>query len=760
MKIQAILGAVLVLVPAFPGDSATAEDVPIAEMVGINHVGGRYNFTEKPFLREGAERIVELGSRTIKLWLNSRPETNYAFNSDWDAYRDDVESVTDLVRTPYYRDVLEMPFTTFYLMTTEFRHPDILTGLTDHERRTVYDEIFELTEYLLNEYQGTGKTFVLKNWESDNHIRLFELPEEKWRQPIDGMIDWVNTRQRAVSDARETVGMDGVAVYHAFEVVRIPVRRNFGHPTTLEAVVPYTNCDLYSYSNWAHNRRPGNQGLLIELLDYIAAITPPSEVFGHRNIFLGEWGTYEVAFMEPNRPDLEGDTRVHDARSDRMQREVVMRNLDLALGWGVRSALYWQLYCNGLRSGVTIEDRTQPASEEELRGVWLIRPGSERLGIAPSYTSTWQGLTEWMRQRFLFDDMQFSLSPAVETDNVEYRDDEVDYHPADPYRAGRVSSGPAWLRYELGENLRDFHVRLLHREPTGDLVGYWPLNEWEGNHAYDKSGFGNHGSRTQGVAVDEAAAPVAFHNPHAARFDGEGWISVPSARHYSVEEWTVAGWLNAPADLSGEGRRFAVSRKESPTGCHFAVGILEETGRLVAQISGNEEAVMIEGTDEDLRGTGWRSFALVSTGREVRLYLDGGAVAEVAAAPDPLTDQEIIIGGRRSEGTERGAWYGKLDEMRLYRRGLSGEEIQALADSHSVAFADAVRIRVSGNGQQWQSVPFRATHTRRMNANGVLSTFLRPVGELPDGARFFELAWRGEATDFPEVGSVALRTGN
>jgi hypothetical protein len=745
------LSIVLVAGACWAAEDPGAYEVPIGELVGANHVGGRYHFTDKPFLREGADRMLELGSRTMKIWLNSRPSINYSFNSDWAAYMDQVQSVTDLARTPYYREVFELPFKTFFLMTTEFCHPDILTGMDDEARRNVYDEIYELTSYLLNEYKGSGKTFVLKNWESDNHIRLFELPEAEWRLPIEGMIDWVNTRQRAVSDARAAVGMDGVAVYHAFEFVRIPVRRDFGHPTTLEAVVPHTRCDLYSYSNWAFNRRPGNQGLLLELLDYMAAVTPPSEAFGHRNLFLGEWGTYEAAFMTPQRPDLEGDTRVHDERSDRLQREVVMRNLDLAMGWGVRHALHWQLYCNGLRSGVSLA-RSEPAAEEQLTGVWLIRPGSQRLDVPPSYTSTWDALAELMMQRYLFDDMSRGGGVAASTSNVQFRSDEVDYHPTDPYRAGGASADPASLRYELAEDLRDFNVRLLHRQPGGDLVGYWPLDEWEGDHAYDKSGFGNDGKREGGVGIAEDGAPLDLRSDYAAEFSGKGRITIPAGGHYQAQNWTLTGWMNIPADLAGSRNGTVVSWG----GAAFTIAVSPNTGQLSVRLFDGEIEMTVPAPAADLRGTGWRSFALVSGEGETRFYLDGLGAAGLPVGIGIPETEAIFIGG----GAGHGSFHGKIGDIRLFKRAMSREEIFTQSVSPAGALGEAVRIRVSSDGQEWATVPFQVTYTREMNAEGIYSSFLRPVGVLPPGTRFFEIVWEGTSADFPEIGSVALRTGS
>ena len=53
-----------------------------AARVGSAHVSGRYFLTEKPFLIEGAERLLALGTRLGKFWFEpDRPERSYPFHT-------------------------------------------------------------------------------------------------------------------------------------------------------------------------------------------------------------------------------------------------------------------------------------------------------------------------------------------------------------------------------------------------------------------------------------------------------------------------------------------------------------------------------------------------------------------------------------------------------------------------------------------------------------------------------------------------------
>src|SRR5436309_2375486 len=73
------LAAALLLLAAPPAGAVDARDV-----LGVTHAAGRYNFTSGDFLNEGADRILELGSRVIKVFLVPRNvQDTYPFNSDW-----------------------------------------------------------------------------------------------------------------------------------------------------------------------------------------------------------------------------------------------------------------------------------------------------------------------------------------------------------------------------------------------------------------------------------------------------------------------------------------------------------------------------------------------------------------------------------------------------------------------------------------------------------------------------------------------------
>ena len=112
------LAVVLLLLPVARG-AVAAEKPPrrdLRDVIGVTHVSGAYHLSERDFLGEGAEAILALGSRVIKLYLTVPPASNpvrraYPFNSQWPQ----VRTLVELARTPYFRSMFDKPFTTYIL---------------------------------------------------------------------------------------------------------------------------------------------------------------------------------------------------------------------------------------------------------------------------------------------------------------------------------------------------------------------------------------------------------------------------------------------------------------------------------------------------------------------------------------------------------------------------------------------------------------------------------------------------------------------
>jgi len=328
----------------------------LRDIIGVTHVNGRYYLTGEDFLNEGADQILALGSRVIKVWFHN-PQRSYSFNSQWP----DMDSLVEIAQSPYFRKLFDKPFTTYIMMCFSMAKNASYwrNGITEEQKQDEQRQFYELTKHLLATYKGTSKTFILQHWEGDWLIRgSYDKNVDPTPEAINGMIDWLNARQEGANRAREEVGQDGVWVYHAAEVNRVVSSMKEGKPNVVNTVLPHTKLDLVSYSAWdATSEHSENSQMFREALDFIAKNMPDSPDFGNRNVYVGEFGMPENNF------------------STEQIQKVIPGVVKIALDWGCPYIIYWQLYCNELKDPKQL---VPVGSNDAVRGFWLIRPDGSK----------------------------------------------------------------------------------------------------------------------------------------------------------------------------------------------------------------------------------------------------------------------------------------------------------------------------------------------------------------------------------------------
>lgn len=354
---------------AFGGEPICAEVQPKsapADRIGVVHVNGQYHFGDEDFLNEGADRILELGSRVIKVYLTLNHEgpspQMYPFHTEWP----ECDSLVELAETPPFRQLFAKPFSTYIL--TVFRKGQSAgywrTSLTAADVRAEEEAMYQLARHLLTRYRDTGKTFVLQNWETDWAVRgSFDRTTDPAPEALENLRRWAQARQRGVDRARAEFPGASSRVFHALEVNLVAQGMLENRPCVANRVLPHVELDLISYSAWDSARDPE---LFRRALDYIAEHAQDREPFGPQNVYVGEFGLPENDF-----PPQE-------------VRKTVCGTIDTALDWGCPWIVYWQLYCNeALREPVR--------GNGDVRGFWLVRVDGT---LAP----TWEYLRRRLQQ--------------------------------------------------------------------------------------------------------------------------------------------------------------------------------------------------------------------------------------------------------------------------------------------------------------------------------------------------------------------------
>ncbi|MFA6185993.1 MAG: hypothetical protein WC770_02110 [Phycisphaerae bacterium] len=329
----------------------------LRDVIGSSHVRGCYYFGKEDFLNEGADRLLEMGAGVIKVWFyngEETPDVMYPYNSKWPK----ANSLVEGAKLPYWKKLFNKPFTTYILQVMAMNKQDYywLTGMTADDMRDEEQQFYELTKHFLITYKNTGKTFIFAHHEGDWHLRdKHDFETEAPQIRLKNMVKWLQARQNGVNRARADVGMHGVKVYNAAEVVNVIKSIKEGQANMVNSVIPYVKLDLIAYSAWDSTVIGGIHPAeeITTALDYIAKNAQDSKYFGNKNVFISEYGL-------PENDD-----------GDKQAVVKVVRNVtEKGLAWGCPYIVYWQLYCNEAKADIKVPVK----SNDEVRGFWLIKP--------------------------------------------------------------------------------------------------------------------------------------------------------------------------------------------------------------------------------------------------------------------------------------------------------------------------------------------------------------------------------------------------
>lgn len=213
-------------------------------------------------------------------------------------------------------------------------------------------------------------------------------------------------------------------------------------------------------------------------------------------------------------------------------------------------------------------------------------------------------------------------------------------------------------------------------------AAYWRLDEFTGPRAADAAGHHD--------AIYEREITYYLEGPRSADFCAPGEknrapmfvggrlrASIPEVRdHYTISLWLWNGMPNAGREVSGwlfsRGRNFGLGAY----GDHLGIGGTSgNTGRLIF-FHGADPAAIVAGKTEIPRWQ-WQHVALVRDGEKVRAYLNGQLEFETTAPANfPADLHDLFLGGRSDSDSN---WEGRLDEIAVFDRALSEQEIASLA---------------------------------------------------------------------------------
>ena len=204
---------------------------------------------------------------------------------------------------------------------------------------------------------------------------------------------------------------------------------------------------------------------------------------------------------------------------------------------------------------------------------------------------------------------------------------------------------------------------------SGSLVASWSFDEGSGTQASDGSGQGHRGTLMNG------ARWISGVRGSALRFDGvDDYVDAGTGVTVETGNFTVEAWVRGDPTMEPFGR---IVDKGYATG--FALGAAGDGRLSLFELAGSAQLF----SRDPIADQAWHHVAVVRSGTELILYRDGVEQGRVTRPPVTASGtMPLLIGFNPGEGT-RGHWKGDIDEVRIYRRALTAQELRASAQSRA-----------------------------------------------------------------------------
>lgn len=242
-------------------------------------------------------------------------------------------------------------------------------------------------------------------------------------------------------------------------------------------------------------------------------------------------------------------------------------------------------------------------------------------------------------------------------------------------RGGRQRGGGAWLDVRCGPEG-------CMRAPRG-LLAYYPFDEASPDSAADQPNI----AAPEALRLRGGAARDSGRVRGALRLDGHGWAEGGAGKNVGKGDFSVAVWVRADAGGWGPFGTLLDKRDWDPLRGYHVVLVRGESLVQLAEVepsgvggfnnyySGVRGQRMMDGA--------WH-FLVVTVERAspqgVRWYLDSepaGVVSDPTARRGNLSSASPLYVGRHSTNS-RGDFRGSVDELQIYNRVLTPEEIADL----------------------------------------------------------------------------------
>jgi len=204
-------------------------------------------------------------------------------------------------------------------------------------------------------------------------------------------------------------------------------------------------------------------------------------------------------------------------------------------------------------------------------------------------------------------------------------------------------------------------------EPTPDAgpVGWWKLDEGSGTIAHDSSGHGNDG------IIRGDTHWVSGRIGNALEFDGSGDY-VDTGYSTDLPIWAVCAWVKSPRAPSADAPSGPVHRERNyQLNWNHTNPIFR--GAAVLNVAGTWYAASFG----SLEANTWYHLVATYDNQTLKSYKNGSLISSnPAPSGNPRPETATLKFARHA--VQANYFTGTMDDLRVYRKALTGEEIQAI----------------------------------------------------------------------------------
>ncbi len=205
------------------------------------------------------------------------------------------------------------------------------------------------------------------------------------------------------------------------------------------------------------------------------------------------------------------------------------------------------------------------------------------------------------------------------------------------------------------------------------LVGYWPLDETSGNVANDHSGNGNHGTLQGGISL---AQNGVIDGENSMQFNGNGRINIPNSNSIRIPDFSASLWISTPNVNQVWGMPF--TKSNDSTAGSWEIRLHNNQGRIEFRSKTPDTSTIHTVL---LSNNNWHHIAVVKQGTNATIWLDGvegPTQTNFYSTANPTINYLI---GARNPNSPAHFFNGLIDEVALWDRPLTSQEIQSLYNS-------------------------------------------------------------------------------